>query len=261
MRDEGQLEQKIMELLADPQHLGHPLQEALAALFAQYQEHITQIERLTSISDGYQSVMRERNQSLSDRYRKQLRQLQKIVRISDHYQEMMRDLNQALKIASTQDPLTGLPNRRLMYERLDAQVALATRFETPFCLALIDVDHFKKVNDAFGHDVGDQALVCIAKALTHGLRAYDVCARWGGEEFLVLLPETTSDSALASAERLRLHVENLHYPELPDEVRPSISIGVAQHQSGAVLAETIKRADMALYEAKHTGRNRVSLAQ
>lgn len=260
-RDHKHLEQNIAELLADPQFDGHPVREALSALFEQYQDHLTQIERLTSISDGYQSVMRERNRSLGDRYRKQMRQLQKIVRISDHYQEMMRDLNKALKTASTQDPLTGLPNRRLILERLNGEVALVERRDTPFSLALVDVDHFKRINDAFGHDTGDRALIAIAHALTTGLRAYDVCARWGGEEFLILLPETPGPAAVAIAERLRVLVDTLHDPQLPEGIEFSVSIGIAQHRADSPLADTIKRADLALYEAKDKGRNRIVLTE
>lgn len=260
MRDEGQLEQEIIALLGDPQYDGHPLREALAALFQHYQDQLTNLERLTAISDGYHSALRERNQTLAERYRRQIRQLQKIVRISDHYQGMLREMNEALKVASTQDPLTGLPNRRLMLERLNAEVALAARRGVPFSLALIDIDHFKNINDQFGHDVGDKALVGITRTMTECLRAYDVCARWGGEEFLVLFPETSAAGAKAIAERLRTTIESSALPDLPDEIHTSISVGIAPHEVESSLTETIKRADEALYKAKRAGRNQVVIA-
>jgi diguanylate cyclase len=261
MRDDGQLEQKIDGLLADPQFEGHPLREALAALFQQYHDHLMRMERITSISDHYQSAVRERNQSISARYDKQLRQLLKIVRISDHYQEMLHDLNQKLRVASMQDALTGLPNRRLMLDRLNAETTLAARQGTVFSLALIDIDHFKQVNDWMGHDVGDATLIEVARALSTGARPYDVCARWGGEEFLLLLPHTTGPSALEVAGRLRMKVEMLEHPKLPDPLRVSVSIGVAEHRPTDSLEATIKRADLALYEAKRSGRNHVVLSE
>lgn len=260
MRDDGKLEQRIVELLADSQYAEHPLREALDGLFTRYQDHLTQIERLTSISDGYYSAMREHNQSLTERYSKHLRQLQKIVRISDHYQRMLRTMNEQLRTASTQDPLTGLANRRLMHDRITAEVASAARHQQPFSLVIADIDYFKKINDEHGHDVGDAALVAIAHTLEAGLRAYDVCARWGGEEFMILLPETAGPAALILAERLRAMVESLQDEALPAAIRASISVGVAEHRAGAEMEETFKRADEALYRAKKGGRNRVELA-
>lgn len=259
-RDDAQCEREIVALLADSQYEGHPLRAALSDLFEHYQEQLGQLERLTSISDGYQTVLRERNESLARRYSKQIRQLQKIVRISDHYQEMLREFNEALKVASTQDLLTGLPNRRLMLDRLTTEAALAERRQVLFSVALIDADYFKRINDEFGHDVGDKALISIAGALTSTLRAYDVCARWGGEEFLVLLPETLLSNALEIAERLREAVASLQLPEPAKKGYFSVSIGVAEHREQATIEDTIKRADLALYEAKHRGRNRVVAA-
>jgi diguanylate cyclase (GGDEF)-like protein len=260
MRDEGKLDQEIGELLADEQFQGHPLRGALEALYVRQQEQIAQLEKLTSISDGYQTVLQQRNQSLAQRYQKQMRQLQKIVRISDHYQEMMRDLNEALKIASTQDPLTGLANRRLMLDRLKAEEALAKRRAMPFSIALIDVDHFKRINDDFGHDVGDTALTEIAQTMSGTLRAYDICARWGGEEFMILFPETTGEMARDIADRLRTLVYSLQLRSIPEKHPFSVSIGIAEHRIICDVTETVKRADQALYDAKHAGRNCVMLA-
>lgn len=256
-RDDGRLEKNIEELLADPQYADHPLRPALAGLFDQYQDGINQLERLTNISDGYQAVLREKNQSLAERYRKQIRQLHRIVRISDHYQEMLREVNEKLKIASTQDPLTGLPNRRLMLDRLTAEVAQVKRRKSTFSITLIDVDHFKAVNDVFGHDTGDKALILLARALAGGLRAYDVCSRWGGEEFLVLLPESDLPVAEEVSNRLRHRVEALRADEMPPDLTFTVSGGVAEYQAPESLEACIKRADLALYAAKWAGRNRI----
>ena len=251
------LEDEIAALLDDAQYDDHPLRAALAQLWETHSDYLQQLERLTTISDGYQSALREQNQSMSQRYQKQIRQLNKIVRISDRYGEMQRALNDALKIASTHDPLTDLPNRRLALDRLKAEKASVERGRDTFSLAMIDIDRFKRINDQSGHDVGDAVLVRVAQAMTGILRGYDMCARWGGEEFLVLLPEISPPRAFAIVERLRLTVGSLSYPKLPTTTHVSISVGLTEFVSGEDLDETIKRADLALYEAKALGRNRV----
>jgi diguanylate cyclase (GGDEF)-like protein len=147
-----------------------------------------------------------------------------------------------------------------MLDRLKAEAAVARRRDRPFSLLVIDIDHFKQVNDEYGHDTGDNVLIAIARAMTEGLRAYDVCARWGGEEFLALLPQTTGPDALEISNRLRSKIEGLAYPELPDSVRCSVSIGIAEHAAGADVTETVKRADTALYAAKRGGRNCIEVA-
>ncbi len=260
MRDNGQLESDIATLLADEQYVGQPLREALASLFGRYQNHLTQIERLTSISDGYQTVMRERNRSITERYDRQLRQLKKIVHISDQYQQALQEKNETLKEFSLRDALTGLANRRLMMERLNSEVAQAERRQTPFSLALVDIDHFKKINDQYGHNAGDAALVDIGQTLHQGLRGYDLCARWGGEEFLLLMADTSGQNAVEVAVRLRRMIHELTHPGLPAGVRPTVSMGIAEYRFDTPFSETIKRADEALYQAKNTGRDRIVLS-
>ena len=255
------LEQEIAALLADPQWNEHPLRRALAALDERSRDQITQFERLTSISDGFQSAVRVQSLSLNERHSKQLRQMQKIARIADRYQEMLRDSNTRLQTAATHDALTGLPNRRLIVERLTSETAAVNRSRAPFSVALLDLDHFKEVNDSFGHDIGDQLLCAVARTLLGALRDTDTCARWGGEEFLVLLPETQSAGAYVIAERLRGSVETLREEWMPETLRPTMSIGLAQHEPKTPYNATIKRADDALYRAKSQGRNRIETAQ
>ena len=259
-RDEERLEQKIAELLADSQYEDHVLRAPLAELFERYSNHVSDLERLTSISDGYQAVMRDHNHSLTKRYRKQVRQLQKIVRISDHYQVMLQELNDQLKTISLQDSLTGLANRRAMIERLQAEVAAAARHNNSFSVGIIDIDHFKKVNDSHGHDAGDHILVCVTRAISAALRAEDVCARWGGEEFLVMWPQTSVEEATSSAQRLCAAVSAVEASGISETLQLSVSIGVAEHRATSTLDETIKCADIALYDAKREGRNRVAVA-
>jgi len=260
MPDNDPLENKIDTLLADEQYENHPLRDALVSLFRQYKNRQLKLERLASISDGYQWMAREQKELLSRRHQKQKRQLHRITNISDRYQSMLHAKNEELHKASTHDQLTGIPNRRLIQERIDTAAAEATRSGRAFSLAVIDVDDFKSINDEFGHDVGDRVLIRIAQALTSSIRAQDVCARWGGEEFMLLLPAVPGLQAVQVAERLRREVEQLLFKELSLAVKSSISIGVAEHQLNSKSSETITRADHALYEAKRGGRNKVILA-
>jgi len=260
MPDIDPLENKIDTLLADEQYENHPLKEALVSLFRQYKNRQLKLERLASISDGYQWMAREQKELLADRHQKQKHQLTRIAKISDSYQMMLQEKNEALHKASTHDQLTGIPNRRLILERIKVAAIQAKQSGKAFSLAVIDVDDFKSINDQFGHDVGDHALIQIAHALTDRIRAQDVCARWGGEEFMLLLPAVPGEQALHVAERLRREVEQLLFKELSQTVKSSISIGVAEHRLGSHSSETITRADHALYEAKRSGRNKVELA-
>ena len=157
---------------------------------------------------------------------------------------------------ASNDPLTGLQNRRRTTERLESEIARARRYGTPLSVALCDVDHFKHVNDRFGHNMGDEVLVEVAKGLMASLREVDLVGRWGGEEFLVVLPDTEPHGALVAGERLRLGVEAIApFAEGPERV--TCSVGVSAFQPEDSTTEFIDRADQALYRAKKNGRNRV----
>ncbi len=167
-------------------------------------------------------------------------------------------LEETRRLANS-DALTGLQNRRRATERLEAEVARARRYGTPLALALCDIDHFKQVNDRYGHNMGDEVLVRVAGALQEALRQVDLVGRWGGEEFLVLLPDTDSDGARIVGERLRMAVEGLP-PFLDGPASVTCSIGVATFQSEDSGTVFVDRADQALYKAKKSGRNRIELA-
>ena len=260
MRDEQHLELMIEALLADPENEGNPLRYALEELYAEYRSLLHQIDRITRISDRYQEVSREQKQTLAGRYQKQLRQLEKIARISDRYQSMMRDLNEALKDASTKDALTGIGNRRMLMESLKAETARAERLERPLTVVLIDVDRFKSVNDAYGHEAGDKVLVRIANAIRDGVRDYDLCGRWGGEEFMIIMPEISAADGAKAVERMRLAIAGVQMVADGAPVQISASFGIAERKLGEHISDTINRADAALFEAKHNGRNRYEIA-
>ena len=255
------LEARITELLDDPTQEDNPLREPLGSLWANHQDLARRIDRISHISDAYQSMAKLQEQSLTERLNKQLRQLEKVARISDRYQNMMRDLNAALREASTHDSLTGLANRRLLVERLKKETERFIRYQRPFSIAMLDVDHFKSINDQYGHELGDSALTEIARVLDAEIREQDLCGRWGGEEFLILMPETRADAATQVLERVRGAIQRLAIRAQTDSVSITISAGIAEHQPGESYSETINQADHALLVAKRGGRNQLSTAR
>ncbi|AZY50368.1 biofilm regulation diguanylate cyclase SiaD [Bordetella avium] len=253
------LDQRIADLLADPAYAGHPLRDALDRLWRQTQEQMVRIERVTQISDAYQTMALQREQGLYERFDRQLRRLARIARISDHYQSMMRDLNRTLEETSRRDPLTGLLNRRALMDIIRMEVRRSDANKRPFVLAMLDVDHFKAVNDRYGHEAGDRVLVELAALLQRSMRAGDLCGRWGGEEFLLVLPDTDLETGQGVMDRVVGAVRGLAIDVAGETLRLTASVGMADHQMGATLSDALNRADQALYLAKHEGRDRVGL--
>lgn len=257
--DEEALIERAAALIVDPAHAGNPLREPLLDLLRLSELQHDRLKRLVSISDGYQLLERNDHLTLTQRYDRELRRIEKLARISDRYQNSLRELSEALKDAALQDPLTGLGNRRFLMERIKEETARAARSNTPYALAILDVDCFKAINDRYGHDGGDQALACIAEAISQSQREYDICGRWGGEEFLILLPATTLDTAMPVLERVRTEITMITLPG-EQELTLSASLGATEHHPGEAFSDTLRRADKALYEAKARGRNRIERA-
>ena len=163
---------------------------------------------------------------------------------------------------ATTDSLTGLHNRGWLDDTFDREIKRSERDELPLSLLMIDVDDFKKYNDEFGHLAGDQVLITVAEAIRSPLRPNDLVARFGGEEFAVLLPETTLDNAKIIAERLRENVSLSDPGKLNDVKLPkvTISLGVAARQPKYSLDMMIAAADVAMYHAKRNGKNRFEIA-
>jgi diguanylate cyclase (GGDEF)-like protein len=163
---------------------------------------------------------------------------------------------------SLRDPLTGLFNRRGLEERLLEEFARARRYGAPLSLIMIDIDHFKRVNDTHGHAVGDIAIGHVAKLLVKGRRTSDITARYGGEELVLLLPHTPLEGALSLAERLRYQIEQTPYRAGEAHDHLTASLGVAVYErSMREPRDLLAAADQALYRSKREGRNRVSLAE
>jgi two-component system cell cycle response regulator len=172
----------------------------------------------------------------------------------------LEDVNRQLQTFASVDPLTQLMNRRVLDERLEQEFARATRHKHPLAVLMLDVDHFKMVNDAYGHPVGDRILAQVGGVITTTIRKTDVAGRYGGEEFLVLVPETAGTGAQVLAERLRHAVASSGRDGTGLPV-VTVSIGVASTELGAPSAQDLlRRADEALYEAKKAGRDRVAIA-
>jgi diguanylate cyclase (GGDEF)-like protein len=161
---------------------------------------------------------------------------------------------------ATRDELTGLPNRRSMMSMAQDHALRRARGGLPFYVAMVDLDHFKDINDTWGHAVGDQTLRAFAAQAQAVLRTTDVIGRWGGEEFLLLLPETPPGEPVVGIERLRARLAGLAVCAAAPELRIRFSAGFTRYAEGEPIGQAIERADRALYAAKEAGRNRTVVA-
>ncbi len=214
-------------------------------------EHKSQEEinaLLTDVMSGTQNML-DRNEHLEVTLEQSARMME----------DMRRDLEIARKEAMT-DPLTGLGNRKAFDHEIYRMVELSQDDEYTFSLILMDIDHFKKFNDTFGHQVGDQVLKLVSRTLKQGVKGRDVVVRYGGEEFSVLLPETNFHGAMKVAEILRKEVEKKEVVNRSTGkkiAQITFSAGVSQYRKGEEIDVLIERVDKALYEAKEKGRNQV----
>ncbi|HUP59218.1 MAG TPA: GGDEF domain-containing protein [Thermoanaerobaculia bacterium] len=172
--------------------------------------------------------------------------------------------NRALNEVSTRDTLTGLYNRWYVIEKIDSEINRAIRHGSPMAVLMLDIDHFKRINDTWGHGAGDDVLKAIGKLLRDSCRVYDVPGRYGGEEFCIVLPETRLGNTTVVAERIRQRLESTELPCGSESIVVTASIGIAGMEEAAsdeVLspAALIDRADRALYSAKSRGRNRIEM--
>lgn len=190
----------------------------------------------------------DRNE-LAARLRTQLRR-------SRYDEGLRRSLQQTIELAVT-DPLTGLHNRRF----LDIHLDRAANAEGTFSVALLDIDHFKRINDGFGHDAGDRVLIEFARRLRGAIRASDLACRYGGEEFAVLMAGADAETAFGVAERIRNAVSEALFSIGGEALTVTVSAGLALSRGGETRSAILKRADAALYEAKRAGRNRVASAE
>jgi diguanylate cyclase (GGDEF)-like protein len=208
-------------------------------------------------------------ETLSAKYRKLLSDFR---RLEAEYQKTKRSLEireievrailaQAHELANT-DVLTFLPNRRKILSSLQEEVIRSNRYHTPLAISILDIDHFKKVNDTYGHVAGDQVLRSVAARLRAHIRHPDTIGRYGGEEFLIVLPNSELQAAAEQASRLCQQIRDLQIDLNDQVVSVTISVGVAQFQiESETWEQLLHRADEALYRAKELGRNRWALAE
>jgi diguanylate cyclase (GGDEF)-like protein len=185
------------------------------------------------------------------------RLVEELTEINATLQARVEQRTRELEQLATTDPLTGLANRRKLDQSLAYERLRAERFNNAFSLVIIDLDHFKSVNDVHGHHAGDLVLQHFAKLLRGTTRGTDIIGRWGGEEFLVICPHTTREEAAILAERVRATAVATEFPAVGLQ---TCSIGIAQFAAGEDVQSALARADAALYRAKQAGRNRFELA-
>ena len=170
--------------------------------------------------------------------------------------ERALDSAEAYAHAATVDPVTGVFNRRYFQVRLDEELQRSHRHQIPLALLMIDIDDFKRVNDSHGHLAGDTILRDVGDILRRSVRVFDVCARFGGEEFVIIMPGSTSENAMRIAERIRERIEHYRPADgLLAVTRVTVSVGLAVSSAGSTVGHLLERADQALYEAKRAGKN------
>lgn len=213
-------------------------------MFIQIKQRIDYEMELRSLQKTTEKAYQAREEAFA--------QLEKIYLEIEKKQNEILEMNDELLKLSYTDKLTSIPNRRFFQEELERQVERFSTEGTKFSLLMVDIDHFKKVNDTFGHLVGDRVLIQLAEILTEEVRSEDQVARLGGEEFVVILPDTDAEQAMEQARRLNKAVETRNW-ETIDPL--TISIGVSTFLEADTEVTILNRADQALYKAKASGRN------
>ncbi len=225
-------------------------------------ERISKASDIGQLSDVLAEVMQETRtiQLNAQRSRDEMREMRH--RVDESEKEMQRlqhELEQTSEMIRT-DALTGALNRKGMDDALEREVARAVRHEAPLCLGLLDIDNFKKLNDTYGHQVGDRALIHLSAVVRETLRPQDTLARYGGEEFLILLPDTSLDDAVQILTRVQRELTRKYFLHENQKMLITFSAGASELGPQEQPAEAVKRADAAMYMAKRAGKNRVVAA-
>jgi diguanylate cyclase len=224
---------------------------------------ITELEainnkRLVTLIEEFQTYL-PKEIIQQQKTQQQLNELAQKVKDMELESSTLKSQLQTAKNDALRDPLTNLPNRLSYDERLKIELARWKRYHSPLTLMVWDIDHFKKVNDLFGHKSGDSALIIISKQLSDHCRKTDFICRYGGEEFIMLLPDTNKHSALKPANQLRQLVEKNRFNLNGSTLSITISCGITEFAPGDTGDTAFERADQALYQAKQQGRNQCCL--
>jgi two-component system cell cycle response regulator len=219
---------------------------------------------LLSVADQQNDVLKGFELGADDYLRKPFdnRELRARLKVGERIiltHEELVAAREALRFGASHDPLLRFWNRTAILDLLSTELGRARRLHSPLCIFFADLDSFKVVNDSYGHLVGDEVLHRVAEKLSSAVREYDHIGRFGGDEFLVVLPNCTSEAAREVAERVRQHIQNDPIATAAAKVEITVSIGVSQWSQGQEMSDLIYRADLAMYKAKQNGRNRVEV--
>ncbi len=246
------LERQLMGEVGD---LGEEVRQSTSLAFLQQQVD-QRLQRIESHVKAFRA--REREQSAAWQARAQGMR-ERISELEEQASSMQAAMSRQKRKALV-DPLTGIPNRLAYRRRVGAYLQQAEPCAWSLCLAIWDIDHFKRINDSFGHKAGDRALRLVGRKLARSVRAHDFVARYGGEEFVMLLENATRDQAVATLDALRKAIAATPFHHQGQPVALTLSCGVTQLEPGDDFDVAFERADAALYEAKRGGRNRISSA-
>jgi len=260
--------QEIKSILHDVRHVSEKDFESIIDSVA-----TKSVELLSffDISPGsmkpYSQILQEANEELGKlnlTYEQLVIDLKQSKERAEKYASELKQANQRLREMAFRDGLTGLYNHRYFQELLDKEISRAKRYNRPFALIMLDLDHFKNINDTYGHPVGDIVLKQVSKEIVSTLRESDVAARYGGEEFAIILTETNLKGAALAGERIRKAVEQLEINANGCRLGATISVGVTCYQISAIdknKSEVLSAADVALYNSKKSGRNKISIVK
>jgi diguanylate cyclase len=222
-------------------------------------EKISATNDLAELNDVIEEVMRETRiiQLNAQRSRDDLNAMK--ARVGEAEQEIVRLQNELTETSELvrHDQLTGALNRKGLEEALDRELARSQRRKTPICVALLDVDNFKSLNDTYGHQTGDEALIHLARVIRETMRPHDTLVRYGGEEFLIILPDTPLPDAVSALTRLQRELTKRFFLHQNEKLLITFSAGITAFRANESRSETISRADAAMYQAKKSGKNRV----
>jgi diguanylate cyclase (GGDEF)-like protein len=223
-------------------------------------EHNSHFEHLVADSSNDSNPLMIDYRLLYDEFCALKKHVKLLDKENDSLKTQLSEMDRSLDLATRIDPMTGLANRRDIMEKMERELSRSERHLRSFSVMIVDLDNFKRVNDAYGYNDGDDVLVEVARVLMGCARSEDVCARWGGEEFLFLLTETNIDGALTLARKVLESISMTEFKANRPGIRITASAGLCEYQAGQTIHDCISRADQALRQAKQGGKNRFVVA-
>ncbi len=255
---------------AERREVTRSLQDSMMQQVASLETHVATATDLNQLKAQVTSQLGNIRQALDNFHQSeqeqqaltgQLQTLAEKIKAMEEDAERNRNAMEKHRYKALHDPLTELPNREAYNERVEAEWQRWQRYNHPLTLAVCDLDHFKKINDNFGHQAGDRVLKVISRSIAKRLREVDFFGRYGGEEFVVILPETSLEKAVAVLEKIRAAIANTAFNYKEEPLAITLSMGITEFRAGDTTESVFARADRALYSAKASGRNRCQVAE